>query len=174
VARQKFSLPLFWQVVNMDMSPRIKDFLVVDAYSRYFTQTIANFEAQYQGRDCRIGKPWNVGEDSDSASPLNVKAMIEMLVTVGNALQQNFGGLPGVMQGLGLTGNDDTRDLTEVDEDGFRHFAGSEQPAQPTRPPNLLNMLSKVQGEAGGFFNDLAEAIQKDLGMPRAKKESSF
>jgi uncharacterized protein (DUF362 family) len=174
VARQKFALPLFWQAVNIDMIPSIKDFLVVDAYSRYFTQTIANFEAQYQGRDCRIGKPWILGEESDSAPPLNVEAMIKTLMTVGNALQQNFGGLPAVMQTLGLAGNEDRREFVEVDEDGFRHFAVREQPAQPTRAPNLLSMLSNIQGEAGGFFKDLAEAIQKDLGIARAKEGNSL
>jgi uncharacterized protein (DUF362 family) len=174
VARQKFALPLFWQVVNMDMSPRIKDFLVVDAYSRYFTQTIANFEAQYQGRECRIGKPWILGEESDSAPPLNVEAMIEMLITLGNALQHNFGGLSGMMQALGLTGNNGGQELTEVDEDGFRHFAVREERTQPAGAPNLLNMVSKVRGEAGGFFKDLAVAMQKDLGISRAKDGNHF
>jgi hypothetical protein len=175
VARQKFTLPLFWQAVNIDMSPKIKDFLVVDAYSRYFTQTIANFEAQYQRRECRIGKPWNLDEgESDSAPPLNIESIIEMLTTLGNAFQKNFGGLSGAMQALGLTGKNSAREPIKVDEDGFRHFEGvatvPEREAQPTRALNLPNMLSKVRGEAGGFFKDLAEAMQKDLGVARAKE----
>jgi hypothetical protein len=31
-------------------------------------------------------------------------------------------------------------------------------------------MLWKVRGEAGGFFTDLAEAIQKDLGVAQAEE----
>ncbi len=175
VARQKFTLPLFWQAVNMDMSPKIKDFLVVDSYSRYFTHTIANFEAQYQSRECRIGKPWDLEEgELDLAPPLNIEAIIETLTTLGNALQRNFGGLSGVMRALGLTGKNGGREPIEVDEDGFRHFDGvaavPEQGAQPTRAPNLLSMLSNVRGEAAGFFKDLAEAMQKDLGVTRAKE----
>jgi uncharacterized protein (DUF362 family) len=173
VARQKFTLPLFWQVVNMDLNPKIKDFLVVDAYNRYFTQTIANFEAQYQGRDCRIGKPWALESESASMAPLNVEAIIEALMTLGNALQKNFGSLSGVMRTLGLTGKNGEREPIEVDENGFRHFDGAaalEQEAQSTRAPNLLGMLWKARGEASGFFTDLAEAIQKDLGVAQAKE----
>ena len=164
--------------MNMDMNPKIKDFLVVDAYSRYFTQTIANFEAQYQGRECRIGKPWNLDQgESDSAPPLNIEAIIETLTMLSSALQKNFGGLSGVLQALGLTGKNDGREPIKVDEDGFRHFKGVaailERPAQPTRATNLLNMLSKVRGEAGGFFKDLAETMQKDLGVAPAKEGKS-
>jgi hypothetical protein len=178
VARQKFTLPLFWQAVNMDLSPKIKDFLVVDAYSRYFTRTIANFEAQYQGRECRIGKPWNLNEgESDSAPPLNIEAIIETLTTLGNALQKNFGGLSGVMQALGLMWKDGVREAISVDEDGFRHFEGlapaPEQRAQATPATSLLNTLSKIRGEASGFFKDLAEAMHKDLGVARAKEDNA-
>jgi len=35
------------------------------------------------------------------------------------------------------------------------------------------HMLSKVRGEAGGFFKDLAEAMQKDLGVALAKESKS-
>ena len=178
VARQKFTLPLFWQAVNMDMNPKIKDFLVVDAYSRYFTQTIANFEAQYQGRECRIGKPWNLDEgESDSGPPLNLEAIIETLAMLSNALQKNFGGLSGALRALGLTRKNGGREPIKVDEDGFRHFKGVAaiplRRAQPTGATNLLNMLSKVRGEAGGFFKDLAEAMQKDLGVALAKEGKS-
>jgi uncharacterized protein (DUF362 family) len=176
VARQKFTLPLFWQVVNMDLSPKIKDFLVVDAYNRYFTQTIANFEAQYQGRDCRIGKPWAIESESTSAAPFNIEAMIETLMALSNALQKNFGGLSGVMRTLGLTGKNDGRcEPIEVDENGFRHFDGAAAPGQEpqsTQASNLLSILWKVRGEAGGFFTDLAEAIQKDLGAAQAKEST--
>ena len=175
VARQKFTLPLFWQAVNMDLNPKIKDFLVVDAYSRYFTRTIANFEAQYQDRECRIGKPWNLDEgESDSATPLNMKAIIETLTTMGNALQKNFGGLSDVAQALGLTWKNGAREPIRVDEHGFRYFQGvvpaPEQRAQATSATSLLNTLSKIRGGAGGFFKDLAEAMEKDLGVARAKQ----
>jgi uncharacterized protein (DUF362 family) len=173
VARQKFTLPLFWQVVNMDLSPKIKDFLVVAAYNRYFTQTIANFEAQYQGRDCRIGKPWALESESASMAPLNVDAIIETWMTLGNALQKNFGGLSGVMRTLGLTGKNGEREPIEVDENGFRHFDGAAAPEpemHSTRAPNLLGMLWNVRDEAGGFFTDLGEAMQKDLGVAQAKE----
>ena len=65
MARQKFTLPLFWQVVNLDLNPPVKNFLVSDAYYSYFSGTINNFEAQYEGRPFRIGQPWTVDKDSE-------------------------------------------------------------------------------------------------------------
>jgi hypothetical protein len=81
--------------------------------------------------------------------------------------------LSGVMRTLGVTRKNGGREPIEVDENGFRHFdeaAALEQEAQSTRAPNLLGMLWKVRGEAGGFFTDLAEAIQKDLGVAQAEE----
>jgi uncharacterized protein (DUF362 family) len=59
VARQQFTLPLFWQAINMDFVPQVKDALVSDAYTIFFSRTIANFEAAFEGRDLAMGRPWN-------------------------------------------------------------------------------------------------------------------
>src|SRR5690606_33777873 len=80
VARQKFTLPLFWQAINLDLAPTIKNPLVVDAYTRYFRQTIANFEAQYQGRESRIGRP----APSQPVDPMEMLA--ELLGRLGRTL----------------------------------------------------------------------------------------
>jgi hypothetical protein len=56
VARQEFTLPLFWRVVDIDHLPEIKDAIVSDAYTRFFSRTLANYEAAYEGRPVGIGR----------------------------------------------------------------------------------------------------------------------
>lgn len=55
--RQRFTLPLFWQVVDIDRTPGLREVLTTDAYHRFFTTTLDNFEACYEGRPFQIGRP---------------------------------------------------------------------------------------------------------------------
>ena len=45
VGRQLFTLPLFWQVFDLNLVPDIKSALVTHAYRTFFDRTLANFEA---------------------------------------------------------------------------------------------------------------------------------
>jgi hypothetical protein len=78
VARQEFLLPLFWQVFNVDYFPQVKDALVSDSYTTFFSRTMANYEAAYEGRSVETGKKWDerAGEE-DSENP---RMPIEQLV----------------------------------------------------------------------------------------------
>jgi hypothetical protein len=168
MARQKFALPLFWQVVNMDLAPSIKNFLVVDAYTRYFRQTVANFEAQYQDRDFRVGRPWDpTAAESDATPNSRLEAIIEILTNLGKALANNTRDLSGVFRALGLGPKPHT--AITVDEQGFRHFPGPEPEARPLRDGvNLASIFKNARGEAATFFTDLADAIRKDTGLAEA------
>jgi uncharacterized protein (DUF362 family) len=167
VARQKFTLPLFWQAVNIDLTPKIKDFLVVDAYTRYFRQTIANFEAQYQGRDFRLGRPWDLTQgESDLNSDRRLEAIMEMVSNVGLALRNNFGDLPTLLRTFGFTPPANSEPPSSVDEDGFHHFEGSSGRGEPARDPfNLASFFKNARSEAATFWTDLADAVGKDLGV---------
>jgi uncharacterized protein (DUF362 family) len=166
IARQKFTLPLFWQFVNIDLAPKLKDFLIVDAYTRYFRQTIANLEAQYQGREFRIGRSWNHTEgEAGSSSDQLLEGIIEMLTRVGTALGNNFGDLSALLRTLGLNSQPIDAAAYSVDEEGFRHFAGqSSQSASARSGFNLANVFKNTRMEAATFFVDLAEAMRKDIG----------
>lgn len=167
VARQKFTLPLFWQAVNIDLAPRIKDFLVVDAYTRYFRQTISNFEAQYQGREFRVGRPWDPTEgESDANSDRQMQAIMEMVSNVGLALRHNFGDLPSVLRTFGISLPMAGAPAFSVDEEGFRHFDGGIGHAEPTRDIfDLARFFRNTRTEATIFFNDLADAMGKDVAL---------
>ena len=166
VARQKFTLPIFWQVVNVDLTPKIKDFLVIDAYTRYFRQTIANFESQYQGREFRIGRPWDPTAGEDNAVPnTQLETIIDILTTLGKALANNVGDLSGLLRLLGLEPKQN--DFGKVDAEGFRHFT-SQPPgsAQARGGFTLSSVFQNARGEAATFFADLADAVRKDAGLP--------
>lgn len=166
VARQKFALPLFWQAVNIDLAPKIKDFLVVDAYTRYFRQTMANFEAQYQGREFRIGRAWDptAGENAAAPNP-QLEAIIEIFTSLGKALAGNVGDLSGVLRSLGIGPKPGA--AATVDGQGFRHFTSGPPDPGPTRAGfNLAGLFQNARGETATFFTDLADAMRKDVGLP--------
>lgn len=156
VARQKFALPLFWQIVNIDLAPRIKNPLVVQAYTNYFTGTIANFVAQYRGREFRAGHPWDLLESDDEASGLH--GILRAFGLGDGALERSLAGLAQFTRPTGEAPRQiDTPSIT--DENGFRHFPGRD--TNGGGGPRLS--LATALGEARGFFADLATAMKKDL-----------
>jgi uncharacterized protein (DUF362 family) len=161
VARQKFTLPLFWQAVNIDLVPQLKNFLVVDAYTRYFRQTIANFEAQYQGREFRVGQPWDLTEgETESRSDKPLEAIVDMISNFGKAFD-----FDALLRTLGVSQTDGVAAFT-VDQQGFRHFLGQPAAGAPVRKGfNLTSALKNSRTEVGTFFMDLADAMRKDLGL---------
>jgi hypothetical protein len=155
VARQKFTLPLFWQALNLDLAPKIKNPLVVDAYTRYFRQTIANFETQYQGRESRCGRP----APPQPIDPLEMLA--ELFGRLGKSL--DVADLSSLLANLGLPSIKTRGPGYNVDENGFRHFPGSSSPGLHDR--DVTGTLPRIGRETASFFADLSEAMRKDLGL---------
>ncbi len=58
VARQQFKLPPFWQMVDLDRFPEIKNRFVGAEYFKFFDETIDNFARAYAGEDVQIGRAW--------------------------------------------------------------------------------------------------------------------
>ena len=168
VARQKFALPLFWQAVNIDLLPQIKNVLVVDAYTRYFRQTIANFEAQYQGRESRIGRP------AGTPPPQPLETLAEVFSKLGESL--NFSGLPSLLRSFGVEWQRNGAPGCTVDEDGFRHFPAATPDRTSSRGAfDLANLFPQMRAETASFFTDLAEAMRKDLGLtPEQNRRNSL
>lgn len=141
VARQKFTLPLFWQVFNIDYAPTIKDVLVSDAYSRFFTRTMANFEAVYEGRNPAIGREpdreW--GDDNNFRNPLQAEQLRNLLGMITGVVEQLFGK------------NKENAPDQITDSDGYRHFNG-EQSKNETFETTMKS-----------FILDVSTAIQKDF-----------
>ena len=157
VARQKFTLPPFWQFVNIDLAPRIKDPLVVQAYTNYFNGTISNFIAQYQNREFHAGQPWQADGRAEDAPGL--QGILRRLGLGDAALEKFFAGFAPLAPPKDATMR--RVDSHVVDENGFRHFPGNLGGGDPGSHPPLATAI----GQARGFFSDLTEAMRKDLGV---------
>jgi hypothetical protein len=83
-ARQEFTLPLFWQALNVDYAPDIKDALVTDAYTRFFSRTMANYEAAYEGRKVGTGSEPDpcLGETDADPGPLPLEQVVEWILKI--------------------------------------------------------------------------------------------
>ncbi len=140
VARQQFALPLFWQVVNIDYLPMMKDTLVSDAYVRFFSRTMAHFEAAYEGRSPFIGKAWqpDYGEKEPVDFPIGIE-QLKNIFSMFSTLLERTTSKANPKEGLYI----------ETDDQGYRHF----------KP-------SKGEGDLSSSFRnllaDLSSAIQKD------------
>ena len=137
VARQKFTLPLFWQVVNLDYVPELKDQLVSDAYIRFFSRTMANFEAAYEGRPVGIGKEWDLrfGEDGTVRHPLDIE-QVKGLLSFFTSMMARWTQQPGSVE----------QSATQVDELGYHHFPASRSTTEnPNRLPRNSGKTFQVQ-----------------------------
>lgn len=144
VARQKFALPLLWQAIDLDYVPALKDTLVSDAYVRFFTRTLANYEAAYEGRDPALGRRWDVGHGEDAAHhPLAAFQLDDLTALFSGFLERWVARSNGTAApGAGT-----------VDEHGYRHFAGHTNEQGDAAPGEV----------AQTFLADVAEAVRKDI-----------
>lgn len=136
VARQEFSLPLFWQVFNLDYLPHWKEAIVSHAYVSFFNRTMANLEAVSEGRDPRQGRmPAPFGHDPDR-HPLAIEHLEELFQGIDLLLPALRGGKAGPRE-LG------------TDARGYKHFASGDG-------PDTEHPLRQIARELGA-------ALAKDL-----------
>ena len=143
VARQKFALPLFWQAVNLDLFPALKNVLVVQAYTNYFRGTVRNFQAQYKGHPQRVGRPWETGE---SEGPSAVESLLALLGLQPADLEKLAGGFRGSRPVPATAAAE-----PQTDAHGFRHFPGGA--SLPEAPGGLWT-------EGRGFLAGFAEIAE--------------
>jgi hypothetical protein len=144
VGRQQFTLPLFWQVFDLDLIPDLKARLVTHAYQTFFDRTIANFEALVEGRDIRIGRP------IDEPAPVAAEQLMPLLQKLGEAA------MPLLQRTLrGDTAQADASQWT--DADGFTHGTSVTE-TSATEPDRWMTELSR-------FVEGLQRAAQRDLNL---------
>jgi hypothetical protein len=103
--RQRFTLPPFWQAVDLERVPELRAPLVEDAYRRFFTITFDNLEACYEGRSFRVGRT------PEPPGPLPTQAL-QLLLDVARQWLEERSPTPRRAQ------------AAEVDVHGFRHVRG--------------------------------------------------
>jgi len=147
IGRQLFTLPLFWQVFDMNLLPDLKAALVTHAYRTFFDRTMANFEALVEGRDIRIGRH----VDEPAAPP-------------AEQLMQLLGRISEVVMPLlrrAIEKPHAVRDAKhEIDSDGFVHI----RPGTPAEPATEeLPGIDRWMTELGRFVERLQQAAWRDL-----------
>lgn len=143
MGRQQFTLPLFWQVFDLDLVPELKARLVTHAYQTFFDRTVANFEALVEGRDIRIGRP------ADEPAVFPTEQLMPLLQRVGEVA------LPLMQRVLRMQapGRDGANHWT--DADGFTHI-------MPTKDMPSAEMDHWME-EIGQFLKGFREAAVRDL-----------
>ena len=153
--RQEFTLPPLLEALTLGMSPLVKDHLVTHAYTTFFTRTVANFEAVFEGREVRIGR--DAATIGDERLPTEVAT--DAVRRLGDFVREHWSAIGAA---LGRA-----RPIpSHVDEHGFAHFPG--RGAGPNGHPSgdaagrpaagLGPVLREVFGE---FF----DAVRKDWGL---------
>lgn len=176
--RQQFTLPLFWQIVNLDMYPAVKDPLVTHAYETFFSGTIANFEAAYDGRDIRIGFDPSSSSVSDRiADPYGaiVQVVGDVVTRLGQSLNIDIPGLVGQLT-QAVSGGARSQSGPARDDLGFVHVPGQGTPVTPVGSVGLsaqgflrssitADSVNSARAATTKLLHELGEALQKDMGI---------
>lgn len=112
---QQFTLPPFWAVLEPYLVPAVKDALVEESYRRFFTSTLDNIEAVYEGRDHRIGRDRTAADDEPPEQQLTAALRAARALLPGHPVAD------AVRWWQRQTAPPEP---DGVDEHGFRHFAG--------------------------------------------------
>ena len=168
--RQHFTLPPFWQIVDLDNFPILKERLFDHAYTTFFTNTMANFEAVYEGREVRVGKQWIklYGEEGELHQQSPSEKMASLLTRVSEFIEDKIPDKAGLISSLLMAYNPQPE---YVDEDGFAHFKSIPESQADHRvidmdqAEGLQTLFTSGNTMAQGFWKDLYEAMLKDNGI---------
>ena len=169
VGRQQFTLPLFWQIIDLDNFPLLKERLFDHAYTTFFTNTMANFETVYEGRDVRVGKQWlqRYGEEGEEHQQSPSEKLVSLLTQASDFIEDKIPDKEGLISSL-LTAYNPKPEY--VDADGFAHFKYKPEMQAGhgvtgiDQADDLQALLTSGKATAQGFWKDLYEAMLKDNG----------
>jgi hypothetical protein len=166
-ARQKFSLPLLFQAFDINMAPGIRDPIIDSAYTTFFSGTISNIQAAYEGRDFRIGR--DVAE-TGASDGVGIGDLARHLATAAAAVVEvlRHKASAGDAGGFGSSpAPGKPRTFKELDADGFRHFTPPPEGSFPKDARGgeeaTVAGLASLLRDAPDFVAGLADAVRKDL-----------
>ena len=168
LARQKFAVPLLFQLLDINLAPDLRDSIIESAYAAFLSGTIANLQAAYEGREYRIGR--DVGaREALRAMPAGVVS--HHVATAAAAIAEGFqdrGAAGGITAWLfqPAPGPGPSAAAGGADANGFRHFRPDRR-ARATKMPDkdsaLVAGLAALARDAPGSVAGFAEALHKDL-----------
>ena len=149
--RQQFTLPPWLALFDLDLIPALKQFLVTEAYTRFFDRTFANLEAVAEGRDVRIGQAWC---DDPAGETLPVERLSRFVTQLKDDDKLD---LIGWLKSKLPDTAPSSPTLVKIDADGFHHF---DAPTKAHEEPRKARFTD-------GILNDLRHAALVDAGMTR-------
>jgi hypothetical protein len=111
---QEFTLPPFWTSLEPWLVPAVKDALVEESYRRFFTATLDNVEACYEGREFRVGREPDASDDQPPEERLRQTWDLLTELLPARPFERLFRRAWSAA----------APQPDEVDVDGFRHFTG--------------------------------------------------
>jgi hypothetical protein len=165
--RQKFSLPLFFQVMRIDLFPGMRDSIVENVYRNFFERTVANMQAKFDDREFRIGfeRPTDLIDDNGLGE---IARYVATALATLSELFRTKSDIAGI--GEWFAARSWTSGASPVpvrDSDGFRHFgpvpAGTRYDNVAGQATDLAKRLEEVLLDTPGLFAGLASAVQRDL-----------
>jgi hypothetical protein len=121
---QQFTLPPFWAAAEPWLAPAVKDNLVEESYRRFFTSTLDNVEACYEGREFRTGREHEPADDEPLEERLKQSWTVVRNLLPDKPVEtlvRRFQARATSAANSATAGNSANSD-GEVDDQGFRHF----------------------------------------------------
>jgi len=146
IGKQQFTLPLFWQVFDLNHIPALKSQLMTHAYQTFFDRTITNLEALVEGRDIRLGRP------VDEPSPQPMELLGPLLQKVGELA------MPLLQQLMRKREPAMPYGQRQTDEDGFVHVVPATADAAGDTGDRAMWL-----NEFDAFLRTLGDALKRDL-----------
>ena len=164
-ARQKFTLPLAFKLFDIDLAPALRDPIIEGAYATFFSGTMANLQAAYEGRDFRIGHT----PEADAPK----RALPRLLATAAAALAEllrrrhgvgDIGDVAAWLLATEPAPASATPAGPTTDAAGFRHFAPAPAANDASgRDDQLIAGMAALARDAPDFLQGLADAVHHDL-----------
>ena len=169
VGRQLFTLPPFWQALDLNLAPGLKAGLVTHAYKSFFDRTCANFEALVEGRDVRTGRAWPEPAEIRSTDRFPGEALEQVAMSVGDRLHALMPAGADPWQRWAVS---EREPPANIDEDGFRHFAAASSP--PARPSAADTPVATVVEAVRDFLVGLTAAVGRDAAESASRAQEPF
>lgn len=144
---QEFTLPPFWETVDLRRYPAVHDALTDDAYRRFFRATLDNFEACYEGRPVSTGRPVQRDPEPPTAR------LSRTLKLAADALGGDEA--PALLRR--------GRPQRDVDEDGFHHVPGDAAGSAASGPVTRVSLVREGGGAMSSLLADLRKTLDRDL-----------
>jgi hypothetical protein len=163
--RQLFTLPMLWQIVNLDLVPALKSRLVTAAYLTFFQRTFSNFEALLEGRDIYLGRKWQMPSEQQASEPLLREVVVKRVLSFVKEQGPLFARIMHSAEGS---------PPLYTDSLGFAHFASPDKNGSDRTSRGPSQRLEKddfLVQQWIQFWTELLDAARRDMTWRQGRQD---